>query len=99
MPGEAFDKDTDLKHTLNANDEIYTFIQDDHIDKSVKKLTKRLKEIKAIDETNLETLPPEKMKEFVELLPKHKLNRRNIEIHFNATDYVFKKQVKIRLIT
>ena len=32
------------------------------------------------------------MKKFVGMLPQHKLDRRNLEIHFNAIEYIFKKQ-------
>ena len=53
MPAEAFEKENDLKHILNTDDRIFKLIRDDHIDKSVKKLTRELKEVKERDNTNL----------------------------------------------
>ena len=53
MPAAAFEKENDLKHILNTDDRIFKLIRDDHIDKSVKKLTRELKEVKERDNTNL----------------------------------------------
>ena len=60
---------------------------------SVKKITKELKEIKEKDNINLNSLKPDEMKKFVNCLPQHKLDRRNLEIHFNAIEYILKKEV------
>ena len=59
----------------------------------VKKITKELKEIKEKDNINLNSLKPDEMKKFVNCLPQHKLDRRNLEIHFNAIEYILKKEV------
>ena len=60
---------------------------------TVKKITKELKEIKEKDNINLNSLKPDEMKKFVNCLPQHKLDRRNLEIHFNAIEYILKKEV------
>ena len=87
MPAEAIpEKENDLKHILNQDDRIYKLIRDDHIDKSVKKLTRELKEVKERDNTDVNKLEPGEMKKFVGMLPQHKLDRRNLEIHFNAIE-------------
>jgi hypothetical protein len=95
MPAEIFEKKNDLKHTLNSDDRIYKLIRDDHIQKSVKKITKELKEIKEKDNINLNSLKPDEMKKFVNCLPQHKLDRRNLEIHFNAIEYILKKEAEV----
>ena len=59
----------------------------------MKKITKELKEIKEKDNINLNSLKPDEMKKFVNCLPQHKLDRRNLEIHFNAIEYILKKEV------
>ena len=61
---------------------------------TVKKITKELKEIKEKDNINLNSLKPDEMKKFVNCLPQHKLDRRNLEIHFNAIEYILKKEGK-----
>ena len=75
MPAEAFEKENDLKHILNTDDRIFKLIRDDHIDKSVKMLTRELKTVKERDNTNLNQLEPEQMKKFVGMLPQHKLGK------------------------
>lgn len=85
------DKTKPFQHILNSDDRIFTLIRDKHITTCVMGLTAEIKNLKRTEETNLDALSPAKMKEFVKNIPQHKADQRNLEIHWNGCEYIFKR--------
>jgi hypothetical protein len=75
---------------LNSDDRIFTIIRDKHITTCVMELSAEIKKLKKTDDTNLESLSAAKMKEFVKNIPQHKTDQRNLEIHWNGCEFIFK---------
>ena len=90
------DKAKAFQHVLNSDDRIFTLIRDKQISSCVMELHEKGKQLKKVEDTNLDSLNPEAMKDFVKNLPQHKADERNLHIHMSGREYIFKRLAEIK---
>ena len=90
------DKAKPFQHVLNSDDRIFTLIRDKQISSCVMELHEKGKQLKKVEDTNLDSLNPAAMKDFVKNLPQHKADERNLHIHMSGCEYIFKRLAEIK---